>query len=479
MNGGMKMISADGKRVLERNDPEIQKVILTELNTAENVEIVSTGSRYSLIVRVSLRAGLFRDDLVGEDDALMHGDERWLPTTGKPIKEVILKFILISSSMREYTYDKVNDKCTMLQPDVIQECMQQRDAFDATKHHVPVCPDFVAFIPFLSRMTFDEIFANINYKNCRVFQKLRTYFSLPFKPQVAMIVMESIPASYVPLKTLLKGDGISHGLIEQICAMYVVLFHTCSMIALDAHWSNWLVDESKPPPLGVKLIDFGMCLDRRNTDKIIETLNTYFERHPTEVEAYLKLMGATPGSLPCDVMIKAIQSVHVPIAPMESWIHKILVISMLIDGFFNMNHSTKKTCQMKHAFNVVYNDACVSMSNILQTLRLDLPTYLALQQEKAPHIHAMLHNMASYMETYYSLRPRTGVHDAGMDVGAGMHEDAGVDAMGALPSYGDRVLDNTLDEHFGGKKMKKRNSSKRKRNKKKSSKSRKNKMHRK
>jgi hypothetical protein len=242
--------------------------------------------------------------------------------------------------------------------------------------------------------------------------------------------------------------------------MYVVLFHAGSMIALDAHRSNWLVDITKPMSLRVKLIDYGMCLARVNAGKISEIVNTYFERHPTELQAYLTLMGATSDS-PSIAMIKAIESVNVPIVPMESWIHKILVISMLIDGFFNMNHSTKTTCQMKTVFNEVYNNACVSMSNILQTLRLDLPTYLASQsQEKAERIHAMLRNMALYMDTYYHLMPRTWSSD---DDAVTPSMDA---AMGVLARY-------------GGKKMRKRNSSRRKRNKKKSSKSRKNKMHRK
>jgi hypothetical protein len=204
-----------------------------------------------------------------------------------------------------------------------------------------------------------------------------------------------------------------------------------------------------------------MCLNPFDDVVINEIVNIYFETHPTEVEAYLKLMGANPDDLPSDVMNRAIKSVSVPHAPMESWIHKILVISMLIDGFFNMNHSTKTTCQMKNVFNVVYDNACASMSKMLQTLSLDLPTYLAQSQEKAERIHAMLRNMASYMETYYHLRPRRGMEV--MDV----MDHVGIDT------------DQVALGRYGGKKMRKRNSSKRKRNKKKSSKSRKNKMHRK
>ena len=463
MNGGMKMISADGTRVLARNDPEIHALLLSELKTAEKVEIVSTGSAYSLIVRVSLRAGLFRDDLIGEDGQMMVGDERWWPTTGNPIRDVILKFILVSSPMTRYTYDKVDDKSTMLAIDVENEYKQQRIAFDVTKSTVPISPDVIELLHFPDLASFNETFpSNPIYNECHVFQELRKCMTTIPGATIAMIMMESIPATYVPLKQLFKKREIYFGLIAQICAMCVVLFHMCRMIALDAHRSNWLVDMMKPKPLRVKLIDYGMCLARLDTGKISEIVNTYFERHPTELPAYLKLMGAqddSPSHSPSEVMTKAINSVNVPYAPMESWIHKILVISMLIDGFFNMNHSTKTTCQMKNVFNVVYDNACVSMSKMLQTLSLDLPTYLASQSQKRVQLmNEMLRNMALYMDTYYHLRPRRGMEV--MD-----HVGTGTDQV-ALGRY-------------GGKKMRKRNSSKRKRNKKKSSKSRKNKMHRK
>ena len=478
------MISVDGTRVLERNYEETCKLLLEALKTPDKVEIVSTGSAYSLIVRVSLRDGLFRDDLVGEDDALMHRDERGLPTTGKPIREVILKFVLVSSPISRYEYDSGKPhKSTMLVKDVIDEYKQQRDAFDATKLHVPLCPDVVALISFSTQAEFDKIFftkptRNKHYASCRVFNKLRTYFSMQCKPQVAMIVMESIPETYVPLKTIFKTTGISPELIAQICAMYVVLFHTCPMIALDAHRSNWLVDMAKPMPLRVKLIDFGICLNPFEDVVINKIVDTYFKTHPTELPAYLTLMGANPDDSPSVVMNEAIKSATVPDAPMNSWIHKILVISMLIDGFFAINHSPKhdpskpvhiksikKTCQMKHVFNAVYNDACESMSNILHTMRLDLPTYLGSQPpETAGRINEMLSHMASYMATYYGLEARQSM-DPGMKMDPGM--DLGMDlGIGALPRY-------------GGKKMRKRTSSKKKRSRRKSIKSRKNKMHRK
>ena len=463
MNGGMKMISADGSRVLERNHPEIHALLLSKLKTATEVNVVSTGSRYSLIVRVSIGAGLFRDDLIGEDGQLMHRDERWSPATGKPITELILKFILVSSDVTQYEYesDKPN-KSTMLQMGVINEYKQQRIAFDETNRHVPLCPDVVALISFPTREKFDEIFLKPQiYSTCPVITQLRTYFIMQFEPHVAMIVMESIPATYVPLKQLFQNRKINFGLIAQICAMCVVLFHMCRMVALDANWSNWLVDMMKPKPLRVKLIDYGMCLNPFDDVVINEIVNTYFETHPTEVEAYLKLMGANPDDSPSDVMNRAIKSVSVPIVPMESWIHKILVISMLIDGFFNMNHSTTKTtCQMKNVFNIVYDNACVSMSKMLQTLSLDLGTYLASQsQEKSKLMHEMLTNMEAYMTTYYGLRPRSGMDDAAA---------APLMATGSSP-LGGKKTSNT----------RKRNSSKRKRNKKRLIKSRKNKMYRK
>jgi hypothetical protein len=450
MNGGMKMISQDGQRVFVREQHEEQTSLLLEaLKSVEKVEIVSTGSAFSLIVRATFneRLNLFRDDLIGEDDALMVGDARRLPNTGKPIREIILKFILVSSAMTQYTYDNVNDKCSMLQMDVNNEYTQQQLAFDATNVHIPLCPDVVANVLFPTREKFDEIFTmpkNQQYVKCRVFQKLRNYFSLQFKPQVAMIAMESIPATYDTLKGL-KKRGISLESIEQIeqvCAMYVVLFYTCKLIALDAHLSNWLVDIRKPEPLRFKLIDFGMCISVTN-EKLINTIvSNYFKKYSDQLPAYLRLMGANAGDSPSDVMIRAIQSVHVINFPIISWIHKTLVISMLIDGFYNVYHSSRKTtCQMSKVLNLVYDNACVSMTNILQTLSLDLPTYLRSQSsENAARMIQKLNNMSSYMERYYMLRARN-LHDfdaepiATPDMSDVLDASDASDAM-PLPRYG-------------------------------------------
>jgi len=441
MNGGMKMISEDGRRVLVhgQDDIEMASFFLERLKNAEKVEIVSTGSTYSLIVRVKLSAShsvLFRDDLIGEDDALMARDERMLPTTGKPITDVILKFILVAPTMTRYTYDTRNDKCTMGQVDVNYEYTQQQFAFDATNVHFPLCPDVVANVLFPSREKFDEIFTkptNKQYIECRVFQKLRTYFSLPFKPQVAMIAMESIPETYVTLKTF----GISLELTAQVCAMYVVLFHMCKLIGLDAHLSNWLVDTRKPEPLRFKLIDFGMCVSVTGDDKISKIVFDYFKTRPMQLPAYFKLMGAKEDESPSDVMNRAIMSVYVPDSPVISWIHRILVISMLVDGFFNVAHSsTKITCQMSNVFNLIYDNACVSMEHMLQTMSLDLTTYLRSQPaENAERTVRLLNNMSSYMERYYMLRPRN-LH----------HSDDVSDAAKDMPAV--------LSRYDGGRKLK-------------------------
>lgn len=435
MNGGMKMISQD-ERVLVRGQDDVEMVsfFIERLKNAEKVEIVSTGSTYSLIVRVKLSAGesvLFRDDLIGEDDVLMERDKRMLSNTGKPIRDVVLKFILVSSNMTQYTYDTPNDKCTMTQSDVNHEYTQQQLAFDATNMRIPLCPDVIANVVFPTREKFEEIFTipkNQQYVKCRVFQKLRTYFSLQFNPQVAMIAMESIPKTYVTLRTF----GISLELTAQVCAMYVVLFHMCKLIALDAHLSNWLVDTTKPEQLRFKLIDFGMCISVVNHEMISKIVVDYFKTRPKQLPAYLRLMGAKDEESPSVVMIRALLSVHVPDSPFISWIHRILVISMLVDGFFNVaRSSTKITCQMSKVFNLIYNNACVSMENMLQTMSLDLSTYLHSQPEKnAERTDKMLNNMASYMKRYYDLQLRNLDYDD--TVASGVPEPD----MGMLSRYG-------------------------------------------
>jgi hypothetical protein len=466
MNGGMKIISLDGTRVLDRDDPEIHAVILAELKTAEKVEIVSTHTLRSLVVRVAFLPdkpsgflrffkspiARLRDDVVDAHGRLMQGDERWLPTTGKPIREVILKCVVVHPQPTMYQYSLSKWTCTM--EEVQSEYMAQHAAFDATKRTVPISPDVIELLHFPDLASFDETFSsNPIYNECLVFQKLRECMTTIPGATIAMIMMESVPASYKPLQR--RDLALDSSLIAQVSAMCVVLFHKCKLIALDAHLYNWLYDKTQPEPLRVKLIDYGLTLNARAEDAITKIIENYFQLYPDDLQQYLKLMGARPDDSPSEVMHKAIRSVYIPETPLNAWVHKIFVISMLIDGFFNSNPH-KKTCQMSVVFNVVYDDACESMNKMLQTLSLELPAYLEAHPENAARTTKILTDTVSYMETYYSLRSSHADDDAA-----------------------ELSMDLVALARYGGKKMRKRNSSKRKRNKKKSIKSRKNKMHRK
>lgn len=409
----MKVISSDGTRVIERNDPAIREIMLAQLKTARSVEIVSTDSANSLIVRVTFQEDqtAFRHDLVNESGILMHGDERWLPTTGKPVREVILKCVLVSPTQMKYTYNpkRIGDKNTATMENIHTEYQKQHLVFDKTKRQVPICPDVIALLDFPTRDSFEEVFfnkitPNPIYKSCRVFTQLRTYFSLPFQPSVAIIAMESIPASYKPLHDIKMNLHTHEPLIAQICAMYVVLFYNCGVIALDAHLNNWLYDMEQPEQLRIRLIDFGLCLDTANEPKRTKMIQSYFAQHADQLPSYLKLMGASADASPADVMQQAILSVAVPDMAMSLWLHKILVISMLMDGFANVLYSTtKQTCQMSHVFNVVYNDACVTLRHTLNTMNLDLNEYLknnAIDSDSKTHTMEMFDQISSYLLRY-------------------------------------------------------------------------------
>jgi hypothetical protein len=418
MSGGMKAISLDGTRVLERNDPEIREIVLSKLKTAEKVDIVSTGSLYSLIVRVkfmpdkpsgflwffsSPEPTRLRDEIVDEHGRLMQNDERWLPTTGKPIREIILKCVVVHPEPRKYTYGFLDDKNMMTIQHVQSEYMVQNTAFDKTKSMFPICPDAISLLNFTDMASFDETFSNPIYRDCAVFQKLREYYSSIPGATVAMIVMESMPASYKSLSH--RVMALDPHLIPQVCAIFTVLFYVCKFITVDAHLSNWFYDEKQPKPLKVKLIDFGMSLSVYDKDALAQVVDKYFELHPDDLQQYLKLMGASAGESPSAVMHKAVMSVSIPELPLNAWVHKTLVISMLIDAFANSNPH-KNTCKMSNVFNMVYDEACDSMNKMLHTLSLELPAYLEAHPENAARITKILSDTVSYMERYYALRAR-------------------------------------------------------------------------
>jgi len=416
----MKVISPDGTHVLARNADAIVEFLLSALKTARRVEIVSTGSANSLVVRVEFRDDhvALRDDAVDEHGALMRGDERWAPTTGKRIREVILKCVVVSPEPvvppepvvlpepLKYTYARANDKNATTVKHLISEYEIQHRVFDATKYRFPICPDVISLLDFPDRASFDSIFfdkANPIYSKCSVFNKLRQYFTLPERPTIAMIVMESVPHSYKPLND--EALRMYPSLVSQVCAMNVILFHTCKFIALDAKLDNWLYDVAQPEPLQVRFIDFGLSLDITREPIRSKKIDKFFAMYPAELPAYLRLMGASAGATPSEVMQRAIISVTVPSEPLTEWVHKIQVICMIIDGIFNMLDSkVKKTCQMSHVFNRVYNDACVTMTRTLSTMSLDLNEQL----KKDPGCHALLNQIAEYLvrNGYLNSAPR-------------------------------------------------------------------------
>ena len=472
MNGGMKVISPNKTHVLARNDPAIHETILSQLKTATKVEIVSTGSANSLVVRVTFPSTL-RDDLIDETGGLMQGDARWLPTTGKPVNELILKCIVVSPEKKKYTYSAPNDKNTATMEDIRAEYDVQRRVFDETKHTVPICPDVITLLEFPNRDSFDAVFFNKtatppNYKTSRVFNQLRIYFSLPYKPTVAMIVMESIPVSYKPLHHLKTNLHAHRNLIAQVCAMYVVLFYKCGLIALDAHLNNWLYDMAQPEQLRIRLIDFGLSLDVTNVPKRSEIIKNYFAKYPENLPAYSKLMGAGANAAdsslslsPPEIMQQAILSVAVPDVWMASWLHKILVISMLMDGFVNILYSTtKQTCQMSHVFNVVYNDACVTMTHTLNTMRLDLREYLkddTVDSDSKTHTMDMLDQISAYLLRYGYVKNNITSGRLGLD---GLVDDyAGAAAAAATAAAmpmeeGEEGEEVIALSRYGGNKMK-------------------------
>lgn len=446
----MKAISLDGTRVLERNDPEIREIILSKLKSAEKVDIVSTSSLYSLIVRVKFTPdkpsgflGFFsspeptrlRDEIVDEHGRLMQNDERWLPTTGKPIREIILKCVVVHPEPRRYRYGSLrhpqfavpNDKNMMTIQHVQSEYMVQNTAFDKTKRMFPICPDAISLLNFTDMASFDDTFSNPIYGDCLVFQQLREYYSSIPGATVAMIVMESVPASYVSLSH--RVMALDPHLIPQVCAIFTVLFYVCKFITVDAHLSNWFYDEKQPEPLKVKLIDFGMSLSVYDKDALAQVVDKYFELHPDDLQQYLKLMGANAGESPSAVMHKAVMSISIPELPLNAWVHKTLVISMLIDAFSNSNPH-KNTCKMSNVFNMVYDEACDSMNKMLQTLSLELPAYLEAHPENAARLTKILSDTVSYMERYYALQAINLHYDDA--VASGVPEPD----MGMLSRYG-------------------------------------------
>jgi hypothetical protein len=432
-NGGMKIVIND--TVSRENITEAQFVSIFQRTT--NVEIVSTGSLTGFIIRATIPAEFspFQSDIVDSSGNLLEATQYMHPTTGVKLTDIIFKLCIIQNNSVPNIddYNSVHKGTSTLQ-ELKDEYYTQRKIYDTSMSYggIPICPDVIALLTF-TKSNFTNVFINPDsslypiFGTNPVFEYLNTQANkkhISVERSVGIIIMESLPASYTPVRTLEKSitsvveKALYTEIAERILANYCILVFRSGIIPLDAHMRNWMFDNTQQVgQFKVKAIDFGRVLDRRTQlDRIKNITYAYLGKYGTGllqqklVRKIARLLGhdsidENTAIYGAEIMrqemvllnriIKNNQNGRILWQPDNFiWvttydeqvmqidssmmlIHRIFILGALIDSFYNFARYKKEYCQMVSIFNVLFRLRCTNPEDMIQwRLGVNLENYL-------------------------------------------------------------------------------------------------------
>ena len=340
--GGMKIIVKNdkGEDMAIRKVRDMQEFIRIFSNTIQ-VHTVSVDSLTGFIIRITLpvESTPFRSDIFNERGELMNANEYYLPNTGRLVTQHILKCCIVQPNKIPLTakYSGTVQKSTCTYNEILHEYIDQSNIYNATMAYggIPVCPDVYALATF-NLAQFSEIFfpgipspthmsilpaiGTTVFKDNTVFRYLLEQLEYtpirgqpPVNRKVGIILMESLPPSYEPLKNLYSSFSSSSTLAlttnpvlaqrkrlfdemtERALAICVVVFYRIGYIPLDAHLGNWMYDTTQPfDQFKVRAIDFGRVMPHNNPfdlDNIRNLLRSYIRMYTNPAEKVLIIAG--------------------------------------------------------------------------------------------------------------------------------------------------------------------------------------------
>jgi hypothetical protein len=354
-NGGIKVLFHQTDRhVMDR---EIRSLdgITTILTNTTNIEVVSTDSLYSFVLRLHLNKDpakiLFRSNILdtktsrftresfsktsifSKQSVSLAPDKAFNNTDGLPIHEIIMKISIINPGedsrgihirpRMDVKLFKLKKKASLSNDEFSNEYYTQRYLYSSMMSISgnPFCPD--AFGLYVTRSPEDGIllssfqkFQNIvdmaatNPELKDIMKYLRTHVDANYR--IGVIFMESIPASYkavyyLSLNTQPNYDeNVYKKICEGICAIDILTIYRGKFFHLDAHRNNWLCDPTKKLTEQVKELDFGRVyritdLTKQNDfiTELKKNIKQYFEnlsKYPDFIISSLNIFFYTMGA---------------------------------------------------------------------------------------------------------------------------------------------------------------------------------------
>ena len=299
--GGIKVLLPNFPNpVMEREIKNIQG-LQTILSNTTNIEIVSTGSLNSFVVRLHLEPSnvLFRSDTIDTKKSLFSRQHKSLSytqvenaTDGLPIHEIIMKICIIGGEVILDPFDG-KDKCSIIINEFANEYNTQRYLYSSMMSISgnPFCPDafgLMLFNPpvvtnpptdiniFSTVPNIQTMLGTINNLN-QINNYLNKYARLGFN--IGVILMESIPSNYRTIYhySLVGQPDYNKETYKKLCegvaAINILSVYRGMLLNLDAHPGNWLCDPKASLIRQIKEIDFGRVYRINNSTNIQHLIN--------------------------------------------------------------------------------------------------------------------------------------------------------------------------------------------------------------
>jgi len=462
-HGGIKVLLQNfHNHVMEREIITIND-LQTILSNTTNIEIVSTGSLNSFVVRLHLDHStiLFRSDTLDTKRAFLSRQPKALSyaqveneTDGMPIYEIIMKICIIEAPGNKINLDKFKgrDKASLDRNEFRNEYQTQRYLYSSMMSISgnPFCPDAFGLVminpPAVTNPpTHVNIFRTVpNIQTILqsdadltlVNNYINKYAAVGF--QIGIILMESIPASYNTIYhySLTSEPHYNADIYQKLCegiaAINILSIYRGKLFNLDAHPGNWLCNPSAPLIHKIKEIDFGRVYRIDNETNlryfiqdthqnieiyIINTLPANEDLKKEFINRFYILLGLKDEQLrifsaeqDLNLKINRVKSLFTaeiktiielfrtneyfskPYISMSyderkmniKMIHRIMLMSALIDSFYNIAKYNISQGQISHIYNIILNISVLNPYNILNyPITIDLDEYNLIRHDKA------------------------------------------------------------------------------------------------
>ena len=468
--GGIKVLLPNYYQpVMEREIKNVQGLQTILLNT-RNIQVVSTGSLNSFVIRLHLDPSpsniLFRSDTLDAKKKFLSKQHKSLSSSqldndedGLPIHEIIIKICIVGLPTQKLTLDCFNgaDKDWISIDELVNEYSTQRYLYSSMMSISgnPFCPDAFGLVmldplPVTNPRTPINIFRVVpNIQSIlqsdpelnQVNEYLNRYSSMGLR--IGVIIMESIPSSYNPIYrfSLKTQPGYNKETYKKLCegiaAINILSIYRGKMFHLDAHPGNWLCNPKLSLLNQIKEIDFGRVyrIDnptnlqrfihdmKQNIERYIKNNLLYNESGKKEfTNRFYLLFGLKDEQLAqyfseqnLDTKITNAKNLFgleinntidlfrtneyfsKPYISMDyeerkmniKMIHRLILLSALVDSFYNCANYGAREAQISHIYNIILNITVSNPENIINyPITIDLDEYNLIRPDKAVVLNA-------------------------------------------------------------------------------------------